>query len=76
MPHLDSWAATDAITGKVQTLFDGSDTIKDFHLAWLEPNLVSDKRPDRPVTEKLAAKYWPLNYCDLIGDQATVWGTP
>jgi poly(beta-D-mannuronate) lyase len=72
---LDSGAATEAITGKVQTFFDGSDKIEGFHLAWLEPYLVFDKGPDRPVMEKLAEKYRPLNYSKLGGDQALIWGT-
>jgi poly(beta-D-mannuronate) lyase len=72
---LDSGAATEAITGKVQTFFDGSDQIEGFHLAWLEPYLAFDTGSDRPVMEKLAAKYRPLNYSKLGGDQALIWGT-
>ena len=70
---LDSGAATEAITGKVQTFFDGSDQIEGFHLAWLEPYLAFDKSDDRSMMKKLAAQYEPLNYSKLGGDQALIW---
>lgn len=70
---LDSGAATEAITGKVQTFFDGSDQIEGFHLAWLVPYLIFDKSDDRAALKKLAARYKPLNYSKLGGDQAAIW---
>ena len=70
---IDSGAATEAITGKVQSFFDGSDKIEGFHLAWLEPYLTFDTSDDRPMMQKLADKYRPLNYSKLGGDQALIW---
>jgi len=70
---LESGAATEAITGKVQTFFDGSDQIEGFHLAWLAPYLLIDKSDDRAALKKLAARYKPLNYSKLGGDQALIW---
>ena len=70
---LDTGAATEALTGKVQTFFDGSDQIEGFHLAWLEPYLLLDKSDDRATLQKLAEKYKPLNYSKLGGDQALIW---
>ena len=70
---LDSGAATEAISGKVQTFFDGSDKIEGFHLAWLVPYLIIDKSGDSAALKKLAAKYKPLNYSKLGGDQALIW---
>lgn len=73
---LDSGAATEAITGHVQTFFDGSDQIEAFHLAWLEAYLIFDKGPDRAQMEQLAARYRPLNYSKLGGEQALIWAAP
>ncbi len=70
---LNSGTATEAITGKVQTFFDGSDQIEGFHLAWLVPYLTFDKSDDRAVMKKLAARYKPLNYSKLGGDQGLIW---
>lgn len=70
---LDTGAATEAITGKVQTFFDGSDKIEGFHVAWLEPYLIFDKSDDRAMLTKLAAKYRPLNNSKLGGDQTMIW---
>lgn len=69
---LDSGAATEAITGKVQSFFDGSDQIEGFNLAWLEPYLILAKDAD-PALRKLADQYRPLNYSKLGGDQALIW---
>jgi len=71
---LEDGAATEAITGKQQTFFDGSDQIEGFHLAWLEPYLIMDKGSDAPALRKLADQYKPLNYSKLGGDQALIWG--
>lgn len=70
---LDTGAATEAITGKVQTFFDGSDKIEGFHLAWLVPYLLIDKGEDRAALKKLAKTYQPLNYSKLGGDQTLIW---
>ena len=73
---LDTGAATEVITGKVQTFFDGSDQIEGFNLAWLEPYLIMDKGNDRTALKRLADKYRPLNYSKLGGDQALIWAKP
>ena len=70
---LDSGTATEAITGKVQSFFDGSDQIEGFHLAWLEPYLMFDKSADKTALQALATRYKPLNYSKLGGDQALIW---
>ena len=70
---LDSGQATEAITGKQQSFFDGSDKLEAFHLAWLEAYLLIDQGADRAGLEDLARKYRPLSYSKLGGDQAAIW---
>ena len=70
---LDSGAATEAITGKVQSFFDGSDQIEGFHLAWLAPYLMFDTLGDRTALQALATRYKPMNYSKLGGDQTLIW---
>ena len=72
---LATGAATQAITGKQQTFFDGTDKLEPFHLAWLEAYLLIDKGPDRAAMEELARQYRPLAYSKLGGDQTLIWQT-
>ncbi len=72
---LDTGAATEAITGKTQSFFDGSDQIAGFHVAWAAPYLMFDKSPDRDVIEQIAKKYAPLTSSKLGGDQSLIWKT-
>jgi poly(beta-D-mannuronate) lyase len=68
---LDDGAATRALTGEVQSFFDGTDTLEPFHLAWIEAwlHLVPDAR-----IEALAAPMRPLSYSKLGGNQTLLWG--
>lgn len=66
--------ATKAITGQTQTFFDGTDELKSFHLAWIEPYLVLGAGKNRKKLEALAEEYRPLNYSKIGGKQAVIWG--
>lgn len=70
LTDLDNGAATEAITGEVQSFFDGSDTIEAFHLAWIEAWLLLS--PD-PALEARIAPLRPLNYSKLGGNQTAMW---
>lgn len=70
---LDTGSATQAITGEVQSFFDGTDTLKAFHLAWIEPYLLLAPKGNKRVLLKLAEQYRPLNYSKLGGKQAVIW---
>lgn len=70
LDDLSTGARTQAITGEVQTLVDGSDPLEDFQLAFLEPWLwmTADSR-----AEALAAPRRPLSYSKLGGNQTLIW---
>lgn len=70
---LDSGAATQAITGEVQSYFDGTDTLEGFNLAFIEPYLQLDQMPDRDALDQLAESYRPLGYSKLGGNQTLIW---
>lgn len=70
---LDTGSATQVITGKTQTFFDGSDKITGFNIAWAIPYLIFDKAADRDTIEQLAHKYAPLSSSKLGGDQSLIW---
>lgn len=65
--------ATRAITGEVQSFFDGTDVIEGFHLAWIEAYLILGDPPDRDTLEALVEAYGPLGYSKLGGDQTAIW---
>lgn len=65
--------ASQAITGRVQSFFDGSAELKNFHLAWAEAYLALQPYP---ALEALVAPRRPLNYSKLGGDQSAQWVTP
>jgi poly(beta-D-mannuronate) lyase len=67
-------AATAAITGEVQSFFDGSDSLDPFHLAWTEAYLALPGAAHRSRAEALAAPLRPLRYSKLGGDQTRLWG--
>jgi poly(beta-D-mannuronate) lyase len=73
LADLDTGAATAAITGQVQSFFDGSDTLENFHLAWLEAYLRLETAAHRAPAEALAAPRRPLRYSKLGGDQTRLW---
>ncbi|MFZ7092434.1 alginate lyase family protein [Primorskyibacter sp. 2E233] len=70
LSDLESGAKTEAITGQVQSFFDGTATLEDYQLAWLEPYLVlrSDSR-----AEQLARDRRPLSFSKLGGNQTLLW---
>lgn len=70
---LDSGAATQAITGEVQSYFDGTDTLDGFNLAFIEPYLQLDQMPNRGDLDQLAERYRPLSYSKLGGNQTLIW---
>lgn len=70
---LDSGAATQAITGEVQSYFDGTDTLEGFNLAFIEPYLQLDQMPNRDALSQLAESYRPLGYSKLGGNQTLIW---
>lgn len=66
-------ALSAARTGEPQTLFDGRDTLENFHVAWLEAFL---SLSDDPVARAMAEKRRPLRYSKLGGDQTLIWTEP
>jgi poly(beta-D-mannuronate) lyase len=66
-------SATQAQTGKVQSFFDGTDTLKGFHLAFVVPWMVL--APDADIdAQGLTDGYGALNYSKLGGNQRLLWG--
>ena len=70
---IHSGAATEAITGEVQSFFDGSDKIEDFHLAWIEAYLRLPDMPGQSDLDRLAEERRPLSYSKLGGNQTLLW---
>lgn len=64
---------TRAITGEAQSLFDGSDILEPFQLAWLEAYLRLPEVPRRAEFGALAARHRPLAVSKLGGAQAILW---
>jgi poly(beta-D-mannuronate) lyase len=73
LSDIESGAATAARTGEAQSFFDGTDTLKGFHLAFVIPFL--ELEPDFTVdTKGLTDGYGTLNYSKLGGNQKLLWG--
>jgi poly(beta-D-mannuronate) lyase len=70
---IHSGTATKTITGEVQSFFDGSDTIEDFHLAWIEAYLRLPDMPGQAELDRLAEERRPLSYSKLGGNQTLLW---
>lgn len=70
LSDLENGAATQAITGEVQSFFDGTDTIEPFQLAWLEAWLVLE--PDAELAAVIEPMR-PLRYSKLGGNQTALW---
>lgn len=70
---IHSGAATEAITGEVQSFFDGSDAIEEFHLAWIEAYLRLPDMPGQEELDRLAEDRRPLSYSKLGGNQTLLW---
>ena len=67
---LATGAASTAISGEPQTLFDGTDELQSYQMAWLEAYLVLS--PD-PALDAYADTFRPLSHSKLGGDQALLW---
>ncbi|WP_164512302.1 alginate lyase family protein [Oceaniglobus ichthyenteri] len=67
---LENGAQSQAITGEIQTFFDGSDEIEGFNLAWIESYLTLYRDP---ALEARAAPFRPLSHSKLGGDQTAIW---
>lgn len=73
MNDIDDGAATTAITGKVQSFFDGSDEFEGFYFAWIEAYLLLADMPDHDALDSFAEEYRPMHYSKLGGDQTAIW---
>jgi poly(beta-D-mannuronate) lyase len=74
LSDIASGSATEARTGEVQSFFDGTDTLKGFHLAFVVPWLALD--PGAAIdTQALEDAYGRLNYSKLGGNQRLLWET-
>ncbi|WP_425100801.1 alginate lyase family protein [Tropicibacter sp. S64] len=70
LSDLANGSKTEAITGQVQSFFDGTHTLDDFQLAWLEPYiLLSGNREAR----EMANERRPLSFSKLGGNQTLLW---
>lgn len=76
LADLDTGAATQAITGEVQSFFDGSDQIEGFHLAWVIAYLTLVPEAAGDMAKSLADRFGPLNYSKLGGNQKLLWQAP
>ena len=61
---------TEQITGVAQSLFNGSDQLEAFQLAWIEAYL---SLFDDAQAERMANPLRPLNYSKLGGNQTALW---
>jgi len=66
--------ASRAITGEAQNLFDGSDEVEEFQLAWIEAYLQLPDDGSHSRLDAMAAPLRPLNYSKLGGNQTALWG--
>ncbi|MFT4960853.1 MAG: poly(beta-D-mannuronate) lyase [Paracoccaceae bacterium] len=73
LDDLQSGGRTAAITGEVQSYFDGSEELKPFSLAWIEAYLTLGQVPERDHLEAMAEQYRPLNSSKLGGNQTLIW---
>ena len=72
---LANGSATQAITGEAQSLFDGSDKLQSFDVAFLEPYFLLNPKARKGPLGDIAKLYAPLNYSKLGGKQALIWKT-
>lgn len=71
LDDLDTGAASQAYSGKVQSYFDGTEELRSFELSWLEAYLSLYPSPE---IDAFAEQYRPLRHSKLGGDQALLWG--
>ncbi|MEM9248560.1 MAG: alginate lyase family protein [Pseudomonadota bacterium] len=67
---LETGAATRAITGEAQSLFEPGEQVEDFQLAWLEAYISLTRDPR---AERVAAPRRPLSFSKLGGNQTLMW---
>lgn len=73
LSDLDDGAQSAALSGKAQSFFDGSDTLEDFHLAWIEAYLRLSGAAHAGPAEALIVPRRPLTYSKLGGNQTLIW---
>jgi poly(beta-D-mannuronate) lyase len=73
LTDLGDGAQSAALSGAVQSFFDGSDRLEDFHLAFLEAYLSLSGAAHAAEAEALAAPRRPMNYSKLGGNQTLIW---
>lgn len=73
LDDLETGAKSQAITGEVQSYFDGTARLKPFSLAWIEAYLSMDGVARRAELDALAQNHRPLSYSKLGGDQTLIW---
>ena len=73
LSDLDDGAQTAALSGKVQSFFDGSDSLEDFHLAWIEAYLRLGQAAHAAEAEARITPRRPLTYSKLGGNQTLIW---
>jgi poly(beta-D-mannuronate) lyase len=71
---LGSGAATQAITGEVQTFFDGTDQLEEWHLAWLEAYVAVFPGEEDGQIGAWLTEMRPMGYSKLGGNQTAMWG--
>ncbi len=74
LDDLATGTATQAITGEVQSFFDGTDTIEEWHLAWLEAYVALFPAEARGDVAAILTEMRPMNYSKLGGNQTALWG--
>jgi len=67
---LETGAASEAYSGKVQSYFDGTEELRSFELAWIEAYLSLTPHAD---LDAFAEDFRPLGHSKLGGDQALLW---
>ncbi|WP_341368621.1 alginate lyase family protein [Yoonia sp. BS5-3] len=67
---LETGAASEAYSGVPQSLFDGTDELESFQLAWLEAYLALEPNPE---LDAFAEAYRPFGHSKMGGDQALLW---
>ena len=70
---LETGAASEAYSGEPQTLFDGTEELRSFQMAWLEAYLTLEPNPE---LDAFADQFRPLAHSKMGGDQALLWATP
>lgn len=73
LDDLATGEATRAISGEVQTFFDGTDTLEEWHLAWLEAYVALFPDEDEAAIAAILQEGRPMNYSKLGGNQTAMW---